>query len=144
MKNTIHLICFLALLACGEKVIKEPENLIAKEKMTAILYDIAVVQAAVATNKSIVEKYDIEVMAFIFDRYGIDSVQFAESDLYYASIPLEYEAIYAEIERRFEHEKTTLEEARKQKNDSIRNQTKKRADSVKMAKKVKKVQDSLP
>ena len=48
-------------------------------------------------------------MTYVFSKYEIDSAQFVQSDLYYAAIPLEYEAIYEAVKERLETEKTRLE-----------------------------------
>ena len=81
--NKIIAFIFLLLLvsSCVEKIIKEPENLISKDKMTAIFYDLAIVTAAKNTNNEILEKNNIEAMNYIYTKHGIDSLQFIESDL---------------------------------------------------------------
>ncbi len=50
---------------------------------------------------------------------NIDSIQLVSSDLYYASIPLEYEDIYEKLESRIEEQKKTLESDRTQRKDSV-------------------------
>ena len=50
------LIFILILASCGEKVIEEPNDLIAKEKMVDILYDLALINAAKSTNPKILEE----------------------------------------------------------------------------------------
>ncbi len=117
--------------ACAEKVIEPPEDLISKEKMTNILYDLALLNSAKSTNKAVLQKYSVEVMPYLYEKYEIDSVQFTKSDLYYASIPLEYEAIYTEIESRLEKEVDKMDEERKQKTEAAREKSKKLRDSLK-------------
>jgi hypothetical protein len=48
-------------------------------------------------------------MSLVYEKYGIDSVQFAESNLYYTSHVQEYEDIFEEVERRIEFLENTLE-----------------------------------
>lgn len=115
---------------------EKPENLIPKDKMVLILEDLAVLNAAKSTNVAILRNYEIEPMAYVFSKYGIDSVMFMESDLYYASLPAEYEAIYTEVEARLEKEKSRVEEEKKV-NDSLR--LKEREEQ----RKLKKTTDSL-
>lgn len=112
--------------------------------MTDILYDLAVLRAAKSTNKSILRTHDIETMRFIYNKHGIDSAQLASSDLYYASLPLKYQAIYENVEARLEMQAKILEKARKEKTDSLRNVTKKRSDSSISAKSIKKTPDNRP
>ncbi|GMN09847.1 DUF4296 domain-containing protein [Croceitalea sp. MTPC9] len=144
MRLAITFLClFLLLASCGEKVIEPPENLVSKEKMAAILYDLAILNSTKGTNPTILKKNSIEVMPFIFEKHGIDSTQFAESDLYYASIPLEYQNIYESVEARLESEVKFLEDEKKRKNDSISNASKKRRDSLNNKIKLP-INDSLP
>ena len=110
---------FLVLVCCGEKVIQEPENVISKEKMIDILYDLSLINAAKGTNPKILEENGVEPTNFLFEKHGIDSLQYVNSDSYYASIPLEYQAIYEAVASRLEKEKKEIEEERKRKNDSI-------------------------
>ena len=41
-----YILGFIILVSCAEKVVDEPENLISKEKMTEILHDLAILNAA--------------------------------------------------------------------------------------------------
>tara|TARA_R110000868_G_scaffold325809_2_gene586671 strand:+ start:3132 stop:3545 length:414 start_codon:yes stop_codon:yes gene_type:complete len=134
--NRIIAFIFLLLLvsSCVEKIIKEPENLISKDKMTAIFYDLAIVTAAKNTNNEILEKNNIEAMNYIYTKHGIDSLQFIESDLYYASIPLVYKEIYENVEKKLKAEMKVMEDAKieKRKLDSIaKTKTLKKRDSIK-------------
>lgn len=120
MKKTILYIFCIVLISCGEKVIQEPERLISKEKMADILYDLAILTAAKNTSTDILVKNKIETMEYLYIKYSIDSVQFVENNLYYASIPADYVAIYTEVDSRLGVEQKKLEEVRKIKADSIK------------------------
>ncbi|MFC4220972.1 DUF4296 domain-containing protein [Flagellimonas marina] len=137
MKKAILFIFGLLFLACGEKVVEEPENLIPKEKMTDILYDLAILNATKSSFSSVFEKTGIDIMEFLYEKYDIDSIQFAESDLYYASVPLEYQSIYEDIDARIERRKEAMEKATTRRNDSIREAQNKRRDSIQALQKEK-------
>lgn len=137
MKKAILIIFGLLFLACGEKVVEEPENLIPKEKMTDILYDLAILNATKSSFSSVFEKTGIDIMEFLYEKYDIDSIQFAESDLYYASVPLEYQSIYEDIDARIERRKEAMEKATTRRNDSIREAQNKRRDSIQALQKEK-------
>jgi hypothetical protein len=137
MKKAILIIFGLLFLACGEKVVEEPENLIPKEKMTDILYDLAILNATKSSFSSVFEKTGIDIMEFLYEKYDIDSIQFAESDLYYASVPLEYQSIYEDIDARIERRKEAMEKATTRRNDSIRKAQNKRRDSIQALQKEK-------
>lgn len=143
MKLLLYIVCFALCLSCNEEVIKKPENLIPKDTMASILYELAIIQAAKTTNPRILEEHQIEPMQYLYEKYRIDSAQFVQSDTYYASRPLEYEALFKIVESRLEREKEVLEEARKQRNDSARQEMeKKRQDNATEIR--EKGQDSIP
>lgn len=122
------------LVSCAEEVVEKPENLIPKDKMATILLDLAILNATKSAAKNRFEDSGIEIMDFLYRKYGIDSVQFSQSDLYYASNPLEYQAIYEEVKSKLDVEKKDLEERSKRRSDSIREVNQTRSDSVKAAK----------
>lgn len=143
MIRSFLLILLVLLVCCGEKVIEAPEDLIAKDKMVAILFDLSLINAAKNTNPKILEAHQIEPMDYIFKKHGIDSLQFVRSDVYYASVPVEYEAIYETVASRLEHRKKELEEVRKKKNDSSRKQSQKNR-KLNQTKVKKTARDTLP
>lgn len=137
MKKLLSLFLILLTLACGEEVIKKPENLIPKEKMVDILHDLAMLNAAENNIKSILEYKETTIMELIYQKYEIDSAQLATSDLYYASIPLEYQGIYEKIDARLERRKDAMQGRTKKRNDSVRSARKKKNDTLKTPKKPK-------
>lgn len=120
MRILFFLVFYSMLLSCTEKIIEKPEDLISKDKMVNIVYDLAIMTAAKNISPAVLEDYHIETMNYLFTKYKIDSVQFVRSDLYYASIPTEYLAIYKKVDSRLEKEQKKLEEARKRINDSTK------------------------
>ena len=123
MRNLYLLLGILALLGCEEQLVEKPENLIPQDQMVDILYDVAVLGAAEEINSDILEEYEIDPTKWVLEQYGVDSLQFTKSDLYYASIPKAYEAIYAEVKERLDKEKERMDELRKQEGDSARQRT---------------------
>ncbi len=131
MKKRIFLILIAAfVLSCAEEVIKKPEDLIPRETMTDLVYEMAVLNAAKSTNKAILEEHFEDPTDFLFRQYGVDSLQFVKSDMYYASQPLVYEAIYEEVAARLEKERTELEEARQKRTDSLVTRSRQIRDSL--------------
>ncbi|RRQ50369.1 DUF4296 domain-containing protein [Maribacter algicola] len=109
----IVIIVLACLTACGEKLIEQPENLIPKDKMVLILRDMALINAAKGANLGILKDNAVEPTRYVFEKYGIDSAQFVVSDRYYASLPVEYEAIYTEVEASLDATRIELEEEKK-------------------------------
>jgi len=119
MKQILLFLVFILIFACAEKLIEPPDRLISSEKMVDILNDMALFNAAQTTNFSKLQSNGIESMKFIFEKHGIDSVQFVMSDRYYASRPVEYESIYSKVGEKLEAEEKRLKEL-KQLSDSLK------------------------
>ncbi|MCK0158656.1 DUF4296 domain-containing protein [Cellulophaga sp. F20128] len=136
MKKFSVIILLLAFVSCAEKLIEKPQNLIPKKKMINVLYDLAIITAAKNSNSAELIENNIETMPYIYAKYNIDSIQFAESDLYYAADPTNYEDLFIQVQTRLDKEKSVLTDARKVKNDSISKANDAKAKS-------KKVKDTL-
>jgi hypothetical protein len=54
---------------------------------------------------------DLEVMTFVYEKYGIDSTQFTQSDLYYASEPKQYREIYQALHDRLQQQRDSITDA---------------------------------
>ncbi len=135
-------VCFLVtflIAACAEEVVKKPENLIPKEKMADILHDLAILNATKSNASNKFDESGIDIMEFLYPKYDIDSAQFSQSDLYYASVPLEYQSIYEKVEAKLEERTKIMEERSMQKNDSIRKVNEARKDSLNAKKEKKEV-----
>ncbi|MEP2279531.1 DUF4296 domain-containing protein [Maribacter sp.] len=119
MKHLLYLIFILLLVtSCVEELIEKPNNLIPEDKMVLIIKEMAIVNAAKATNLSKLRENGVEPTNFIFNKFKIDSAQFVDSDRYYASKPLRYENMYKKVEAELEEQRLALE-AEKKVRDSI-------------------------
>jgi hypothetical protein len=108
MKKYILLftILFFATTSCKEEIIPEPKNLIPKDTMEDIIYDLAILEAARTQNSS-VQNYS-KPTEFIKNKYKIDSLTFAKSTQYYASNINEYKKMYEGVRDRLAAENTKL------------------------------------
>lgn len=134
--------CFLfslllaVVFSCGKSNIEKPEipeNLISESKMVEILYDMSLLSAAKGVNKKLLENKGVHPKEFVYNKYEIDSVQFAESNAYYSFDIRVYQSIYAKVKERLETDKkdfNTIIEQEKKSRDSI-NAINKKADSIK-------------
>ena len=129
-KGLLVLFVFLGLLSCKEKLIEPPQDLIPEAKMTEILYDLALINGIRTTSPTALEKYEIETMPYIYEKYGIDSLQFVQSDEYYASVPAIYQKMYQSLNDRLENHIKEIDKAREQKNDSARARNQRIRDSI--------------
>lgn len=102
MKKYI-LFCLLILLVACTSTGEKPKNLIEKDKMINVLYDLSLLQAIRSQNiGGGVENKAIN--DYIFKKYKIDSVQLAQSNKYYASDMQEYKSIFEGVKAKLEEE----------------------------------------
>lgn len=155
MKKIIPFLSILIILVSCEKVaIKKPNHLIEKDQMVNIMYDLFIVQAIQIQNPSSLIMNNITPSKYIFSKYKIDSLQFAQSNIYYASDFKQYKIMFDEISSRLKTDKSLLERlvANKKKKEVLlikskqKQKLKKATDSIKKSKRViklKKESDSL-
>ncbi len=99
MRKFSFLLMVFSILACNRSSRPEkPDNLIPKEKMSKILYDVFILNAAKGTSKSVLEENGIFPETYVFEKYNIDSLQFAQSNNYYSYKVKTYEAIMAQVD----------------------------------------------
>ena len=148
MKRILIFLIAVSIIGCNyaDKPIK-PDNLISKDKMVDILYDVFVINAAKGTSKRILEDNGIYPEDYVFKKHQIDSAQFAQSNEYYGFHVEEYESIITRLEDRFNRDKDTFQakidkekEDKQRKKDSI----KKLSDTIKIDKSRKFPKDKKP
>jgi len=138
MKKLIYIIICL-FFSCNPSVEKpkKPDNLIPEDKMVDIMYDIFILNSAKGVNKKMLELNGILPKDYVFEKYSIDSTQFAESNNYYVYDTETYESILNRIAEKIDAKKKEyealdkVEEAiKKRKEDSIRKVRIKEKDSL--------------
>ena len=114
--NKLKIIIILSLvLGCNNSLNQEPippENLISKEKMIDIIYDMTLINVAKGVNKSILENNGIIPKQYLFNKHSIDSILFAKSNEYYSYDLKTYQTIYDKVKIKLEKNKNII-------NDSI-------------------------
>lgn len=141
-------IVLIVLVGCKKELVKEPKNLIKKEKMVDIMYDLTLLEAMKGDNPMLIDSFKNNLNQYIYKKYKIDSVQFAQSNIYYAADYKEYEKMYNQVKARIDKNKlevTALIRAKAKKDileakNKKKLKLKKEADSIK---KVKQLKDSI-
>ena len=88
--------------ACTSNTIyKKPNDLISKNQMIDIMTDLYIAKSAYHV-KNINQERKINYTAMIFEKYGIDSTRFSNSNIYYMSKIDEYEKMHKVISERIE------------------------------------------
>lgn len=104
------LILTILVVACKNEIIEKPENLISEKKMVDILFDISIVTANKSLGSGDSRDKVISPEDYVYEKYKIDSLQLAESTIYYSSDPDVQLRIFEKVEKRLETLKTQLEE----------------------------------
>lgn len=128
MRIVSGIILLLFLGSCHEVIRPEkPKNLIAKDTMVQILAEAYLGNSARSiTNKTLREK-GIQIDSIIYSRFGVDSLQFAESNSYYASQVNDYIDLMRGVEALLKQQKKVVDsiyeiekEAQLNRKDSIK------------------------
>ena len=119
IKRAAISIFFLVIFSCQNvERPKKPDDLIDESEMKEILYDVALVNATRDLGRDQLERAGIAPEKFIYKKYGIDSLQFAQNMAYYSVAFNKYLAIWQEVTDRLEKQ-SDLIDSLKRKQDSI-------------------------
>lgn len=103
-KISVLLFCFALFGSCQNAPIEKPDNLIDQDKMVDIIFDINVLEAMKSQTTLVLEANKINPNSYIYKKYNIDSLQFANSDKYYASDVIKYKEIFDAVNKRIEEQ----------------------------------------
>ncbi len=108
MKLSAIIVAFL-FLSCSSDV-QKPDNLIPEDAMVEIFYDLAIMDAIKSHNPLSLETYGVQPDNYIYKKYGVDSLQFANSNKYYAADIKKYKSMYVKVNDRLKSEKAQVDE----------------------------------
>lgn len=108
------LVLMILLLSCKEDIVKKPKNLIEKDQMVDIIYDFALLEAIKYQSSNSLVTQKINAKEYIYKKYTIDSAQFAQSNMYYASDYKLYNKIYDQVKSRLNEYKLSIEKKQEQ------------------------------
>jgi hypothetical protein len=111
LKNVIFLLIGLTVVSCQERKVEKPEELIDEETMIAIFYDLSVLEAIKTNNPIALEQHQINPYTYIYKKYNIDSLQFVENNLYYATDLKAYKKMYEKVELQLIEQKVLADSA---------------------------------
>ena len=89
--------------------VEKPEGLIDESLMTTLLYEISIFDAMSTFKPRNPDFEEIYGKPYIYMKYGVDSLQLAESDRYYAKFPRIYHRIYSTALQRLKITKDSLD-----------------------------------
>lgn len=96
-KLVTFIIIFSVFVSCQKSAVEKPDNLIEEDVMVDIIYDLAILDAIKSQNPTSLDVHGINPNEYIYKKYKIDSLQFAQNDRYYATDIKKYKKIYDEV-----------------------------------------------
>ena len=110
MKKVVYILVLVILASCQHVDRPEkPENLIPKDQMVQILAEAYTGNAARSISNRTLREEGLQIDSLIYNKYRIDSLQFVESNDYYASEINDYIAIMEEVKAVLEARKVTVD-----------------------------------
>lgn len=93
--------------SCKKEIVEKPSKLIDEDKMVDIIYDLTVMEAI--KSEVMLQSKPLNQREYIYKKYHIDSLQFAQSNHYYASDIANYKKIYEKVSNKIEAEQKQAE-----------------------------------
>lgn len=90
-------------------IIKKPDHLISKNQMVDLLTDMFIASGA-ENIKNINLERNVNYFPLVFEKYGIDSTRFKESNYYYTSRIDDYELILQKVDNRLKALKKEIDD----------------------------------
>lgn len=138
MRTALQVLIFMLVLSCqGIQPVPKPDPLIEKATMENIIYDITLINSARGYNIQRFTQTGVNPKCHVFEKYEIDSAQYAQNILYYSASLEEYGELIDTVRKRIEKEHKIL--------DSVYQEDKRVKDSMRNARgrKLKEKQDSI-
>ena len=103
MKKIFFFCVIFLAVSCNNSVIEKPSNLIEKDKMVDILYDISLLETV--KSQGIKRGFtQSEINQYILKKYKIDSLQLISSNKYYASDAEEYKRMFEKVKAKLDED----------------------------------------
>ncbi|WP_378186311.1 DUF4296 domain-containing protein [Aquimarina sp. W85] len=119
----IVVVIFVGIIGCDSvETIDKPSVILNEDQMVKILTDIAFIKAAKSSHRSILNEHNIDPEGFIFKKYQIDSVIFAQNNAWYLSKIKVYKDIFSRVRANIDSSRSKYEILKKSE-DSIQKLT---------------------
>ena len=109
-KKIIFLL-WLITFSCSETgQNRPPDDLISPQQMSQILADIILMKNIKRNNSFNKDKKQLLVPKYLYDKYGIDSLQLASSQSYYAKNPKKYLPVFKLVQSQLKKLNDSIQE----------------------------------
>jgi len=108
MKKFTLLLVSVIAFSCGGPAAEEPKRLLSEDEMVNIIYDINMIQSMRSFQPQALDDNNVDAKKYIFKKYKIDSLTFAQNNTWYASNIEKYDGILKKVSERVKKEKEVL------------------------------------
>ncbi len=118
------LLGFLSLISCQDiPSVEKPDNFIDENTMESILYESVIISSARGYNIAQIKQLGIQPETYIYDKFDIDSLTYAQNLSYYTADVDAYKSLNAKVLNRVKGElkvNDSIESLQKKEQDSLR------------------------
>lgn len=114
MKKLALALLTVIAFSCGGDTVEKPKRLLSEDEMSNIIFDMTMLQAMRSLQPQVLDYNNIKPKEYIFKKYKIDSLTFAQNNAWYASDLETYEKIQKKVTDRIKAER----DKNAQKNDT--------------------------
>ncbi|MFD1094302.1 DUF4296 domain-containing protein [Salegentibacter chungangensis] len=113
-RKALNIVTTVLLFASCQNVekVEKPKDLLPEDKMVEVLIDLSIINSARNYNKQQFEEFGIDPDQYVFDKHGVDSLQFERSNNYYSDNYSTYEDIYSRVKDSLQLKKSKLDSLR--------------------------------
>jgi hypothetical protein len=127
-KRIVLFAVLVIAFSCKNDEVEKPDRLIEKELMVDIMYDVSLLEAVKYQNFDTLQNYNIDATKYILKKYKVDSLQYVQSNIYYAYDYKGYKEMFDEVAKRIENKKAAIDSLVNNKN---KKSLKTKTDSIK-------------
>ena len=100
-REVFFVFALIVLNSCQEvKMPERPDNLISEDKIVKIYTDAYINNAAKNVNNKLLIEFGVKLDSILYNKYKIDSLQFAKSNAYYSSDLSNYAKLFERVDLR--------------------------------------------
>ncbi|MFT5753616.1 MAG: hypothetical protein ACI9FW_000423 [Flavobacterium sp.] len=115
MKKLLFILISVLLLSCNDKPVSKPDNLLSKETMEDIIYELAILQAAETYKPQTLSDSNIKIKQYVYKKYNLDSTIYYQNYKYYASDIKVFKKMYRHVNERILIQKNKIDTLLKEK-----------------------------
>lgn len=108
MKKVILLLASVILFSCGGDTAEKPKHFLSEDEMVNVFYDLSLIQAIKSYQPMTLENNGVDSKNYVYKKYKIDSLTFAQNNKWYAGNLDQYQKIQERVTERLKKQKELL------------------------------------